>query len=174
MDIAAGARDTGAVRKPGRVRERLARILNGAFAEGLLSEQTLTHRLGVLFGARLLDPSGLVGDLDPPRGRRTIRIRARARRSWSGAEPAPLVLSLEWDPPDEAGLLIGRSAVCDVVVDEPTVSRRHARLRFHDGTWMIQVLGSTNGTSANRVPVGRAALHPGDRVRLGLQPIEID
>jgi hypothetical protein len=40
----------------GRSRQRLAGVLNSAFAEGLLSEQTHSYRLGLLFGPRLIDP----------------------------------------------------------------------------------------------------------------------
>ena len=44
-------------------RQRLARILNTAYAEGLLSERTLAHRLDALFAGELIDPARLVGDL---------------------------------------------------------------------------------------------------------------
>jgi hypothetical protein len=49
MDIVARLRKTGRVTEPRGVRERLAGTLNAAFAEGLLSEQTHSHRLGLLF-----------------------------------------------------------------------------------------------------------------------------
>jgi hypothetical protein len=58
MDTWARARDTRIVSALGRSRQHLAGVLNSAFAEGLLSEQTHSHRLGLLFAPRLIDRSG--------------------------------------------------------------------------------------------------------------------
>jgi hypothetical protein len=55
MDNALRVRETGQMLKPGSSRERLAGTLKAAFAEGLLSEQTLSYRLGMLFGPRLIE-----------------------------------------------------------------------------------------------------------------------
>jgi len=164
------------------VRERLAGILNLAFAEGLLSEQTHSFRLSLLFGLQLVDPHALVGDLTLRSQRRTLRAPAGAagavRRYAAtimrrGSSVTPLLLALDWSGTRDA-LLIGRDASCDIAVREPTVSRRHARLLFRDGSWIVQDLESTNGTAVNGRPVGRCQLWPGDRLRLGLQLIDID
>lgn len=69
MDTRACCRDTSRVSTLGCTRQRLAGILNSAFAEGLLSEQTHSYRLGLLFGPRLIDQQRLVGDLTLRRGR---------------------------------------------------------------------------------------------------------
>ncbi len=65
---------------------------------------------------------------------------------------------------------IGRSASCDVVLDDPAVSRRHARANLEKSTArpVIADLGSRNGT----VVAGHAAVDPtsvpaGTTVRLG-------
>ena len=50
---------------PGSTRHRLARTLNAAYAEGLLSERTLAHRLDILFASALIDPGVLVGERGP-------------------------------------------------------------------------------------------------------------
>ena len=63
---------------------------------------------------------------------------------------------------------------CDVVLDDLSVSRRHARLVFRDGHWVIQDLESTNGTRVNGVRVGRCELHPGDHVDVGDERLRID
>jgi len=168
----------------GASRDRLARVLGAAFADGLLSEQTLSYRLGLLLGPRLVDPLGVVGDLSirDHRRRRRQRVSVAAaaeflRRfiGWPEGRDAAqsLVLGLDWSSIDE-DLVIGRHESCDVILDNDSVSRRHARLLFRDGTWMIEDLASLNGTNVNGVTVGRCQLRPGDHVWLGDQRIEID
>jgi pilus assembly protein CpaF len=61
-----------------------------------------------------------------------------------------------------------------VVLGDATVSRRHARLVFRDGGWIIQDLASTNGTRLNGQAVGRACLRPGDQLLLGHQLLRVD
>ena len=70
--------------------------------------------------------------------------------------------------------MIGRHPDCDVVMADATVSRRHARLIFRDGGWIIQDLASTNGTRLNGEYVGRCRLRPGDQLALGDQLLQID
>ncbi|MGY5036310.1 FHA domain-containing protein [Streptomyces sp. 900116325] len=63
---------------------------------------------------------------------------------------------------------IGRSSDNDLVVDDLTVSHRHAELRAHpDGTYEIVDLGSHNGTYLNGQLVGRAPVAAGDIVGIG-------
>jgi hypothetical protein len=64
-------------------------------------------------------------------------------------------------------VVVGRSRECDVVLDDPNVSRRHAELRAEDGQWVVADLGSTNGVLVNGRPVQRAALEPGDEIAFG-------
>jgi serine/threonine-protein kinase len=47
---------------------------------------------------------------------------------------------------DKPQLLIGRRTDADIVVPEATVSGTHAQLRFVNGGWQVEDLGSTNGT----------------------------
>jgi pilus assembly protein CpaF len=61
-----------------------------------------------------------------------------------------------------------------VIVDEPTVSRRHARLVFRDHKWIVQDLKSTNGTVVNGARVGRCELRAGDSVVLGRAHLRVD
>ena len=168
---------------PGSSRQRLARTLNAAYADGLLSERTLSHRLDLLFRSRLIDPVGLVGDLT----RRSTRSAWRAAivdaltglgrrlRTVAGlARPEdPRLLALDWSGAQDE-LVLGRHPSCDVVLDDPFVSRVHARLRFHDGVWTIRDLESSNGTKVNGVRVGRCALRPGDRLALGSERVLVD
>jgi hypothetical protein len=68
-----------------------------------------------------------------------------------------------------AGVMyVGRELDNDVQVNDPRISRRHARIRA-DGTRVtVADLGSTNGTLVNDVPItGEYVLHEGDLVRMG-------
>ena len=70
------------------------------------------------------------------------------------------------------GAILGRGRDCDVVFDDATVSKSHARLRLEGGVASIEDLDSTNGTLLNGARVvGTAALHRGDRIGLGTNQI---
>ncbi|HET9090008.1 MAG TPA: FHA domain-containing protein [Acidimicrobiales bacterium] len=71
---------------------------------------------------------------------------------------------IEADP----AVIIGRSADCDVVVNDTYLSSRHARLATDDGELTLEDLGSTNGSYVNQELVrGRVQLRRGDVVQLG-------
>ncbi len=169
--------------RPGASRRQIARTLNAAYGDGLLSEETLHHRLDQLLGARLIDPLRLIGDLHPRSAGRGwgTRVVGAARtalrtvtiaRSEATAKP-PVLLGLDWTG-GQSELLVGRHQNCDVVLLGPTVSRRHAKLVFRDGHWVLQDLDSTNGTTVNGVRVGRCEVRPGDLVELGGARLQID
>ncbi len=61
---------------------------------------------------------------------------------------------------------LGRRTDNDVVLDAPTVSRRHAQLRWRFGRYIIYDVGSRGGTFVNDEPVTECVLHPGDVIRL--------
>lgn len=63
---------------------------------------------------------------------------------------------------------IGRSPDATVMVDDPGVSRLHARIRRNEsGTYEVEDLGSKNGTFINGTRVGQAAASLGDKIRVG-------
>lgn len=67
-----------------------------------------------------------------------------------------------------AGATVGRSRQCDVMLDDPNVSRRHAEIRPRGGSWVLTDLGSTNGSRLNgRKLDGSEVLKPGDEIELG-------
>src|SRR5262245_39157638 len=51
------------------------------------------------------------------------------------------------------GSVVGRDVSCDLVLASERVSRRHALVRVRDGEYVIEDLGSTNGTRVNGEPV---------------------
>jgi Protein of unknown function (DUF3662)/Inner membrane component of T3SS, cytoplasmic domain len=65
-------------------------------------------------------------------------------------------------------VVLGRSRECDIVLDDPNISRQHAEVRREGETWMVADLGSTNGVKVNGRRVDSAALEPGDELTLGL------
>ena len=64
--------------------------------------------------------------------------------------------------------VIGRSRECDLVLDDPNISRKHAELRQQNGSWTIRDLGSTNGIKLNGKRTPSGPLKAGDEITLGL------
>jgi Protein of unknown function (DUF3662)/FHA domain len=67
-----------------------------------------------------------------------------------------------------AGVTLGRSRQCEVMVDDPNVSRQHAEIRPRGGSWVVTDLGSTNGSRLNGRRLEQpTVLKPGDQIELG-------
>lgn len=64
-------------------------------------------------------------------------------------------------------VVLGRLPDCDVTLDDPSVSRRHAEITGHGGRWTVADLGSTNGVKLNGERVHTANLSDGDQLELG-------
>jgi hypothetical protein len=67
---------------------------------------------------------------------------------------------------------IGRLAECDVVLPDKGASRKHAQLRYRDGSWTLTDLGSTNGTRLNGQTIQSRELSDGDKVTIGTTVLE--
>ncbi|MDA3864955.1 MAG: FHA domain-containing protein [Deltaproteobacteria bacterium] len=66
---------------------------------------------------------------------------------------------------------LGRSPDVEIVVDDPSVSRVHTRLKLDQGgTLVVQDLRSTNGTFINGKEIKRDIASVGDRIRIGEIP----
>ena len=70
-------------------------------------------------------------------------------------------------PLDRDAMTLGRGPECDVVLEDPSASRSHARLRRGPEGWMIEDLGSTYGTTVQGVVVRVHLLRPGDTIQVG-------
>ena len=67
---------------------------------------------------------------------------------------------------------LGRSEECEVTIEDPLVSRRHAQIAVDGDEVRVIDLGSRNGVRLNGHPVeGSALLADGDRVRIGTQDL---
>ncbi|MBN2358802.1 MAG: diguanylate cyclase [Deltaproteobacteria bacterium] len=64
-------------------------------------------------------------------------------------------------------LAIGRSAQCDIQIDQEAISRQHAKVVAGFGETVISDLGSTNGTYVNDELVDSKALADGDLIKIG-------
>lgn len=72
-------------------------------------------------------------------------------------------------------VVLGRSRSADIVVSDPSVSRRHLELRRDDRGWYALDLGSTNGSQINGASVAEPRrLEPGMRIKLGHAPALIE
>ena len=70
--------------------------------------------------------------------------------------------------PQTTPMTFGRSWPADIVVDDASVSRAHARFFVApDGGVCFEDLGSTNGTRLNGIPTPRGRIAPTDELRLG-------
>jgi hypothetical protein len=67
---------------------------------------------------------------------------------------------------------LGRSEECEVTIEDPLVSRRHAQISVDGDEVRLIDLGSRNGVRLNGRPVTQsAALQDGDRIRIGTQDL---
>lgn len=65
-------------------------------------------------------------------------------------------------------IVVGRDDGADILIDNPSVSRRHAEFRMEEGNWVVEDLGSSNGTFMGGQKIeGPRSLQIGDEVGLG-------
>jgi len=67
----------------------------------------------------------------------------------------------------ERSITIGRAPDNMIVIDDSSVSNRHAQLDLSGDTYRLKDLDSTNGTRVNGVPITETALRFEDRIRFG-------
>ena len=73
-------------------------------------------------------------------------------------------------PPGDT--IIGRSSTCQITIDDPLVSREHAKIRVEHDRLTIEDLGSRNGVQVAGKSIKVATeLVDGDRIRIGAQEL---
>lgn len=70
--------------------------------------------------------------------------------------------------PFDRPVVLGRGRRADIVVDDPSASRRHAQIELHGREWQLHDLESANGTHLNGRPISRpTTIEPGDLIGIG-------
>jgi predicted component of type VI protein secretion system len=68
----------------------------------------------------------------------------------------------------QESIVIGRDDGVDVLIDNPSVSRRHAEIRLGEDGWVVEDLGSSNGTFIRGTKIqGPQAIGLGDEIGFG-------
>jgi hypothetical protein len=136
--------------------------LQRGYAASNLKTDTFSERVEcALRTSSQVELRALTADLPAPWWRSAL---ARGRAALGAGQPPALL-----DPSQLGGgrLVIGRSRTCELVVDDDTVSRRHAALELRDGAWRLRDLGSRNGTWVNGRRAADVEVWPGDVLQLG-------
>lgn len=88
------------------------------------------------------------------------------RRPWAWLKPAGIAPRSPF-PLNKDQIFIGREVRCDVMLNNDSVSRRHAEVvRLAEG-WLIRDLGSRNGTYVNGQRIQEYVLQEGDLLTIG-------
>lgn len=105
----------------------------------------------------------------------SVQMRPEGDDTTRGRRTKSLALTFV-EPTERAGervalresLLLGRSATCDLVLDDTFLSGRHAQITEESGDFFIEDLGSTNGTYVNaELLTQRTQLLRGDVLQIG-------
>lgn len=116
-------------------------------------------------------------------GQFRVASQVQADVSAAGGVPAPrqapayLEVNGSVVPVLAAGVMVGRGSDCDIRIDDPGVSRRHAEFRvlgegLHADVVVVD-LHSTNGTLVDGTRVAQSPVHEGTQVRLGSTTITV-
>jgi hypothetical protein len=170
------SREENRAMQPGAQRRQLDETLRAAYSEGLLSDSTFIARLDQVLRGATVCPPQVVGDLSVggTRGPRSTARRLASRLAMWPRRRSVALLALDWSGAAKERLLVGRAPESDIVLEDASVSRRHAELLWRGGTWVIHDIGSRNGTVLNGRPVSRAQLRPGDFVTFAQRTFRVD
>lgn len=126
---------------------------------------------GDLYGTRVITRRG--GASDPHR-RQAAKATPKPRRGPTHVVIVAGSLAGTSLPLTDNGLLIGRNPECSLVLNDDYSSGRHARIYWQGDGWILDDLGSTNGTFLDDHRVGEGArLDVGSRVRIGQTVLEL-
>ncbi len=122
-------------------------------------------------GWTFMGPVEIVLEEGPGLRAGTVRVGARMKE----ADGATGVLHLPNGQQLVLGeflLTMGRLPECTVSFDDPNISRVHAEIRPDGKGFVLNDVGSTNGTTVNGVRISSHRLVDGDRITIGATDIE--
>jgi len=73
----------------------------------------------------------------------------------------------------KSDLSIGRTEGNDLVLNHPSVSRKHAKLESRDNRWWIVDLKSTNGVKVNGNLISESQVNAGDKIHIGSVQLDL-
>jgi two-component system response regulator GlrR len=73
-----------------------------------------------------------------------------------------------------SAVVVGKDEACDIVLDDPKVSRRHCEIRLTEAGPVLRDLGSKNGTFLQGVALREAVLAPGVTVSAGVCELTVE
>lgn len=82
---------------------------------------------------------------------------------WERSKGTPVEYAI-WP---ERPVTIGREPTNTIAIDSPFVSKAHAVLQFNGGRYVLEDLGSANGTRVNGAPISTAVVNVGDVIEIG-------
>ncbi len=114
----------------------------------------------------------------PEAQRGTIEVFATAEHSIAGVPPGTLIYpdGYRYDlaPSGPQGIVLGRDVSSDIVIDDERASREHAHVRPTARGWIVEDVGSTNGTRVNGFRMTAQLLVDGDIVTIGATTFTFD
>jgi pSer/pThr/pTyr-binding forkhead associated (FHA) protein len=107
----------------------------------------------------------------PPVAARSAKVKGRAPRELLVTEGALAGTRVRLDANP---ITLGRDAASTLVLTDDYVSNHHARIYPSGERWLVEDLGSTNGTYLGDAKVtGPTPLGPGSKVRVGKTVVEL-
>jgi pSer/pThr/pTyr-binding forkhead associated (FHA) protein len=127
---------------------------------------------------KLIEVTPRVAAAAAPAKSRSNRKAAKQQQAQAPSQPRLVVV----EPVDQRGrtfplgaeMTVGRAAGCQITLDDTYASQIHARVFQRDGQFLVEDLGSTNGTYLNRQKVaGPMVMRAGDKMQIGNTVMEL-
>jgi len=138
----------------------------------LLVEDLGSHNGVYVKGARIEKPAAVQPGAAVEIGDVKVSVKAATQAVGAGAALKAVNSDKQIKLPAKA--TVGRGADCDVVLDDDSVSRKHAELARDDrGAYRVRDLESANGTFLNAKPVGREPVLVPEGAKLRFGDVEL-
>lgn len=144
------------------------------YQEGRLIVRDMKSANGVLIaGVRIRGPKPVNGGDRVKIGSFDVEVLDEGGKDAAGEVASARLIALDGPYRGETFALdkelvtVGRVAGNDIVLEDASISRRHAKVIRKGATWSVEDLGSSNGSTIGGGKITKAALTDGDRVGFG-------